>query len=59
MKKQTKSSPQGKQKSNKGKQYSKRVTLYPLSDAQALMGLLKTPPIKREQKLKIKQGEKK
>ncbi len=41
-----------KRKTNKGKKYNKRVTLYPLTDAQALLGLLKTPPIKREQKKK-------
>ena len=41
-----------KKKTNKGKAYSKPVTLYPLTDEQALLGLLKTPPIKQEQKKK-------
>lgn len=41
-----------KKKTNKGMKYSKRVTLYPLTDEQALLGLLKTPPIKRKKKNK-------
>jgi len=44
--------PNRKKRTNKGKAYAKRVTLYPLTDEQALLGLLKTPPIKREQKKK-------
>lgn len=39
-------------KTNKGKKYSKKVTLYPLTDEQALLGLLKTKPIKQDQKKK-------
>jgi len=39
-----------KKRTNKGKAYSKPVTLYPLTDEQALIGLLKTPPIKQKHK---------
>ncbi len=42
---------------NKGKSYSKPVSFYPLTDEQALLGLLKTPPIKLEQKKKKKSGK--
>ena len=41
-----------RKKINKGKKYAKKVTLYPLTDEQALLGLLKTPPIKQGQKKK-------
>ena len=43
-----------RKKTNKGKKYAKHVSLYPLTDEQALLGLLKTPPIKGEQKKKKK-----
>jgi hypothetical protein len=36
--------PKHKRKTNRGKTYAKRVTLYPLADEQAPLGLLKTPP---------------
>ena len=41
-----------RKKINKGKKYAKKVTLYPLTDEQALLGLLKTPPINRVRKRK-------
>jgi hypothetical protein len=44
--------PKRKRKTNKGKTYTKPVTLYPLTDEQALIGLLKTPPIKQKPKKK-------
>ena len=45
-----------KKKTNKGKIYEKKVTLYPLTDEQALLGLLKTPPIKQVQNKKKPSG---
>jgi hypothetical protein len=41
-----------RKKTNKGKKYEKKVTLYPLTDEQALLGLLRTKPIKQEAKKK-------
>lgn len=45
--------PRGKRKTNKGKKYEQRVSLYGVSLADAIKDILKSPPLpKKKQKRK-------